>query len=219
MNSTTDILVASPDAFDAILADTQNAMELDATRDGNVTIDDVVSIIAIVRNVIDDRSAWWKVRREVYARYASHSTISSRTLAALPDVVRDELASLDTKQIETIASRWIEDDESTPSDLSAALTALRQLVDTSSRAKETTSGLLLRTNQPSNDFEVAFRKLDAKRVRTFQKAFDSWDASKRYEAHQRYNYYLKEGMKDCADLVLRDFTRPKTSRSPAVTSC
>ncbi len=105
MNSTTDIVVSNVDAFAAILADIQNALPLDVTSDGNVTIDDVVGIVSIHRNAIDDRSAWWRIRREGYARFASHETVPARMLAAIPDPVRDELATLTNQDLASIASR------------------------------------------------------------------------------------------------------------------
>lgn len=212
MNASPDLIVAERDLFDAILSDLRNAMALEVTRDGNVTIDDIVNVIAIHRNAIDDRSTWWKIRRAVYARFASHQTISSRTLAAIPDQIRDELAALDDRDIASISCRWIEIDDSSPTDLDSAVPALKQLVDVCARATESQSSVLLRTNQPPNDFEHAFMQLDGKRLSSFQKAFGSWDESRRHEAHQRYNYYLKQGLEDCENRVLRDFSRPKTSR-------
>lgn len=212
MNPLTDIVVSKANAFDEILADVGNAMPLDVTHNGSVTIDDIVCIVSIHRNAMDDRSAWWKIRREAYARYASHGIVTTRTLAAIPDLIRNELALLNVGDIELIARRWIETNDSTPSDHESAIHALRQLVEICARAKDAQFSVLLRTNQPPNAFEIAFNKTDGKRMRNFQKAFDSWDESKRHEAHERYNYYLKQGIGDCLDRVLRDFTRPKTSR-------
>ncbi|WP_182866925.1 hypothetical protein [Stieleria mannarensis] len=212
MNSTTDLIVANLDSFDAILADVSNAMKLDVTPQGNVNIDDVVSIVAIHRDLLDDRSAWWKTRREVYARFASHEVISTRTLAAIPDAVRDEIAALANRDLESIASRWAELGDSTPADADAAFLALQRLVHVCMQAKESELSVLLRTNHPPNDFETAFYNTAGKQLQNFKKAFDSWDESKRYEAHQRYNYYLKQGDVDCLNQVLRDFSRPKTSR-------
>jgi hypothetical protein len=212
MTTSTDIIVAEPDSFDAILADVRNAMELDTTPDGGATIDDVVSIISIHRNAINDRAARWKIRRGVYARFASHETISTRTLAALPVAVRDELANFSGQDIESVASTWMQLDDSTPTDLDAAVRTLKQLVGVCKRAKNSQLCVLLRTNQPPNAFEIAFQKAAGKRLENFQRAFTSWDESKKYEAHQRYNYYLKQGLTECLNRVLRDFTRPKTSR-------
>lgn len=212
MDSTTDMIVAPQGSFDAILADVCNAMELDVTPDGKVTIDDVVCLVSIHRNAIDDRSAWWKIRREVYACFASHPTITSRTLAAIPDSVRDELAVLNKPERETIAPQWLERTNSKHTKIDEAVHALSQLVDACVRAKDCGRSVLLRTNQPLNQFERAFNQLDGKRLQKFQKVFSTWDEAKKYEAHQRYNYYLKQGEADCLDRVLRDFTRPKTSR-------
>ncbi len=212
MNTTTDIIVATSDSFDAILADVRHAMELDVTPDGSVTIDDVVNIVSIHRNAMDDRSRWWKIRREVYAHFASHETIPTRILAAIPESVRDELGSFTDRDIESISTRWTELGDSTPTQLDAAVRALKQFVNVCARAKESQLCVLLRTNQPPNDFESAFKKAAGARLKDFQKAFHSWDESKRYEAHQRYNYYLKQGSADSLGNVLRDFTRPKTSR-------
>ncbi|QEF97289.1 hypothetical protein Mal15_13280 [Stieleria maiorica] len=212
MNTTSDIIVASLDSFDAILADVRNAMELDVTPKGNVSIDDIVAVVAIHRNVIDDRSEWRKIRREVYARFASHEVIATRTLAAIPDSVRDEIAALMNQDVGSIAPRWVELDDATPPDHDSALHALRRLVDVCKQAKASRLCVMLRTNQPPNDFETAFNKAAGKRLPKFQKAFDSWNDSKKYEAHQRYNYYRKQGVEDCLDQVLRDFSRPKTSR-------
>lgn len=212
MKSTTDIVVASADAFDAILADLRNTLPLDVTSDSNVTIDDVVSIVSIHRDAIDDRSAWWRIRREINARFASHEAVATRMLAAIPDPVRDELAMLTGQEIALIASRWGKMGDSPAPDPGVAVLVLERLVSACTRARESGLGVLLRTNQPANDFEIAFTKVDCKRRRNFQKAFDDWDDSKRYEAHQRYNYYLKQGVEDCLDRVLRDFTRRKTSR-------
>lgn len=73
-------------------------------------------------------------------------------------------------------------DDSTPPDLDAAVLALERLVNVCTRAKRSGLSVLLRTNQPANDFEIAFNKADGKRLKNFQKAFDSWDESKRYKA-------------------------------------
>ncbi len=213
MSQTTDIILASPDQFDAILADVGNGLDLDVALDAGVTIDDVVAIVSILRSVLDDRKAWWALRREAYARFATHATFEARSLAEVPDALRDEIAVLDGDSVDATAASWLQVDEASPGDLETATRSLNTLVDVCSRGKASASSILLRTNQPPNDFEVAFGKLDDSKARgNFERAFDSWDEAKRHDAHQRYNYYVKEGEADCLKQVLRDLTRPKSIR-------
>ncbi len=212
MNPITDIVVASVERFDAILSDVNNALELDTTVNAGVSIDDVISILSVHRGVRDDRQAWWKIRREAYARFASHPSITTRTLAAIPASMCNEISALQETDLESIAPDWVTAEDSTPADREQAMRSLTALLDACSRAGSQGLTVMLRTNQPANDFELAFQKLDGKPLRNFQKAFDSWDDVKRHEAHQRYNYYLKQGQSDCLNQVLRDFTRPKTIR-------
>lgn len=207
-----DIIVAHEDHFDDILGDIQNAAPRDETLDAGVSIDDVVTFVALHRGAINDRQAWWKIRREVNTRFASHQDIPSRTLALLPETVRDEIASFDEADVRSVSDAWITRDDATPSSLPQAIHSLTALVDACSKALAESKGIFLRTSQPPNAFEAAFSQLDQKRLANFRKAFDRWDEIKKHEAHQKYNYYTKQGLENGLDLVLRDFTRPKTAK-------
>jgi len=207
-----DIIVAEHDQFDRILADIDDSLPLDVTEDGGVSIDDVVTIVAIHRDAIDDRQSWRKIRRDVYTRFASHADISSRTLAAIPDAVRNEVAGFDEKDIAFISGSWVTQDGATPMNADQASQSLRGFVNACLRARKESKTVFLRTTQPRNAFETAFSKLEDRQLESFRKSFSKWDAIKKYKAHERFNYYQKQGEKDCLNLVLRDFSRPKTTR-------
>jgi hypothetical protein len=50
------------------------------------------------------------------ARFASHADIAARTLAVIPDAVRDEIAAFDNEQIHDIAGAWVKHDQATRTD-------------------------------------------------------------------------------------------------------
>ena len=207
-----DILVAPQEQFDRILRDINNTSDSDITPGTDVSIDDVVTIIAIHRNAIDDRPTWWKIRREVNSRFSSHSDIPTRTLALIPENVRDEVASLTTNDVRRIATRWQLQNDATPPNTQRAVDSLADFVAACQKALAESKGVFLRTNQPRNAFEIAFSQLNGKALANYRKAFDKWDDTKKYEAHQKYNYYCKQGLDNSVALVLRDLTRPSTKK-------
>ncbi len=209
---TIDILVAPKHRFDEILQDIHNTSGEVVSQDAGLSIDDVVTITAIYRNAIDDRAAWWKIRREVNARFATHPDIQTRTLAAIPGNVIGEIAGFSSENIGAIAERWIAEDGATPRTSQNAMDSLASLVAACNIATTQSTEVLLRTNQPPNAFERAFSTLGGKELANYQKAFGKWDDTKRHEAHQKYNYYQKQGLANCLTLVLRDLTRPKTKK-------
>ncbi|OYP37951.1 hypothetical protein [Rhodopirellula sp. MGV] len=207
-----DLIVASSDQFDKILADSNNMLELKVIESLPLTIDDIVIVIAARRGILDDRKAWWQLRRDVYGRFAEHHAIPSRTLAMIPHAFQGELAEIDAGEVELIASQWLNADHSTPSDLESAVRTLQCLIEACSSAHDSGLAVMLRTNQPANEFELAFEQLENQKRRRFRKAFDGWDEAKRHEAHQRYKYYLSQGEADSLTLTLQDFTRSKILR-------
>lgn len=207
-----DIIVAPANQFDAILKDVNNESPLDTQSDAEVSIDDVVTIVALYRNAIDDRTAWWKIRREVNSRFSSHAEISARSLALIPDPYRDELAGFSEADITSVATRWSEHQGSSPKSLEQAKDSLAALVSACQKAKAQGNGVLLRTNQPANVFEVAFSKLSGKELAKYKKAFERLDNSQKFEAHQKFNYYENEGVGNSLALVLRDLTRRGTKK-------
>lgn len=211
---TIDILVAAQNKFDQILRDIHNAsdVDLDVTHDAGVSIDDVVSIVAIFRNAIDDRPAWWKIRREVNAHFATHPEVTTRTLALIPEQVRDEIANFTADDINAISNRWLMQPDASPSDAQVAIDSLSSLVTACAKSRSDSKGVLLRTNQPQNAFELAFRQLEGKNLANYRKAFNKWDDARKYEAHQKYNYYSRQGLANSLALVLRDLTRSTTKK-------
>jgi len=207
-----DILVAPQDQFDRILRDINNTSDSDVTQDTDVSIDDVVTIIAIHRNAIDDHPSWWKIRREVNSRFLSHSEIPTRTLALIPETVRDEVANLTNNDVRRIADRWLSQNDATPPNKQRAVDSLAGFVAACQKALAESKGVFLRTNQPRNAFELAFSQLDGKSLANFRKAFDKWDDTQKYDAHQKYNYYCNQGLDNSLALVLRDLTRPSTKK-------
>ncbi|MCC9602371.1 hypothetical protein LOC67_17615 [Stieleria sp. JC731] len=212
MSASNDLLLASADQFDKILKDTKGKLKLIRTPDLEITIDDVVIIISAHRDILDDRKAWWKVRREVYANFSEHKTIAARTLAMIPKPFQEELAGIDADAFEGIVDPWLAADGATPSDKASALNVLTELTRCSQQAEQKDLAVMILTKEPENEFEKAFKELDGKRLKTFQSAFNRWDEAKRHEAHQRFKYYRNQGEEDCLDLTLRDFTRSKTLR-------
>ncbi len=79
-----DIIIAPQSQFDSILQDVKNTATLDVILGADVSIDDVVTIVAIYRNAIDDRPAWWKIRREVNARFSTHPEIYNANVGTDP---------------------------------------------------------------------------------------------------------------------------------------
>lgn len=207
-----DIIVAPPGQFDEILQDVHNVAHLDVVHGADVSIDDVVAIVAIYRNAIDDRPAWWKIRREVNARFSTHSEITTRTLALIPDLFRDEIANFTNDEIAIVASRWLAEDGSSPTNLEHANQSLMTLVKACQKARTESAGVFLRTNQPPNAFETAFSSLSGKLLANYRRVFDKLDDQQKYEAHQKYNYYQKQGLENCLALVLRDLTRSSTKK-------
>ncbi len=207
-----DIIVAPPSQFDEILQDVNNRSPLDVTRAADVSIDDVVTIVAIYRNAIDDRPAWWKIRREVNAHFATHTDIATRTLALIPDFFRDEIATFTKDDIDVLASRWFEHQDSSPKSLERANESLSALVNACQKASKQSTGVFLRTNQPPNAFEVAFSSLSGNQLSKYRRAFDKLDDRQKYEAHQKFNYYQKQGLENSLALVLRDLTRTGTKK-------
>lgn len=207
-----DIIVAPQSQFEGILHDVNNVAIWDVTRGADVSIDDVVTIVAIYRNAIDDRPAWWKIRREVNARFSTHSEISTRTLALIPDLFRDEIAMFTQDEITMVASRWLDHDGSSPKSLQQANESLFALVSASQKARMQSIGVFLRTNQPPNAFEIAFSSLSGKSLANYRIVYDKLDDKQKYEAHQKFNYYQKQGLENSLALVLRDLTRPGTKK-------
>ena len=207
-----DIIIAPQSQFDGILQDINNVAILDATRGADVSIDDVVTIVAIYRNAIDDRPAWWKIRRELYARFSTHSEIETRTLALIPDLFRDEIASFTQEAISKVAAGWVAHEGSGPKELGQANESLLALVNACQKASNQSISVFLRTNQPPNAFEVAFSSLTGKALANYRRVYDKLDDKKKYEAHQKFNYYLKQGLENSLALVLRDLTRQSTKK-------
>ncbi len=207
-----DLIIAPQSQFDAILQDVHNTLELDILPGVDVSIDEVVTIVAIHRKAIDDRPAWWKIRRELNARFAAHAVMTTRTLALIPNLFRDEIAALTSEDVSSVASRWHEREEATSKSLEQAKASLLALVQACQKATSRSSGVFLRTNQPPNAFEAAFSTLTGKSLANYRKVYDKLNDAQKYEAHQKYNYYQKQGLEDSLALVLRDFTRPGTKK-------
>ena len=207
-----DIIVAPQSQFNGILQDVNNVALLDVTLGADVSIDDVVTIVAIYRNVLDDRAAWWKLRRDVNARFSTHADIATRSLALIPDLFRDEIAAFTTDDITTVATRWLAHEDSSPTSSEQANASLLALVHACHKAKAQSTGVFLRTNQPPNAFEIAFSALSGKSLLQYKRAYDKLDDKQKYEAHQKYNYYHKQGIHNSLALVLRDLTRPGTKK-------
>ncbi len=207
-----DIIIAPQSQFDSILQDVKNTATLDVILGADVSIDDVVTIVAIYRNAIDDRPAWWKIRREVNARFSTHPEITTRTLALIPDLFRDELATFTDDSIVTVAARWFGHEGSSPKSLEQANDSLRALVTACQRASKQSSGVFLRTNPPPNAFELAFSELSGNALAKYRRVYDKLDDKQKHEAHQKFNYYQKQGLENSLAQVLRDLTRKSTKK-------
>lgn len=214
MNLVHDLLLADSSDFDNILADLENTIPVNSVQRSCVSIDDAVTIVAAVRQALDDRSAWWKVRREVYASFASHEQVTTRSLGRLPDELRDEIAELDATRHEELAGEWIARDDASPVDEQQATEALEQFASVCELGRDRGKSVFIRTCEPFNTFEAAFSGLEGRALKKFRRAFDSWDSIKRHEAHERYKYYQNEGKSDakCLALVLKDYSRAKISK-------
>jgi hypothetical protein len=206
MTTTSDILLAKPEQFDSILADIEDSMALVMYPNVSVSIDDVVLVIGMIRMISEDRDAYRKMQREVYSRFSAHATFYERTLAMLPDQLRDEISGLDNKSIREIVSKLSSNGQGTKIDPSVSTPSLQVLTVACGSARSESLSVFLRTAIPQNAFESEFKKLEAKPRERFVRAFASWDSIKRYEAHQRFNYYLKQGAADCLKQVLKDFS-------------
>lgn len=204
-----DIIVAPQKQSEAILQDIRNVAPLDVTPGTEVSIGDVVTIVAISRNAIDDRPVWWTIRREVNAHFSQHPVIVARTLALIPDLYRDEIAAFSKEDIAMIAARWCDQEGATPKNQEQAQGSLSALVTACQKASGQSSGVFLRTNPPPNAFEVAFSSLSGTSLEKYKRIFDKLDDSQKYEAHQKYNYYRKQGLEDCLVPVYRDLTRTR----------
>lgn len=202
-----DIIVAPQTQFEKILQDINNVAPLDVTLGADVSIDDVVTIVAIFREILDDRPAWWKLRRELNARYSTHPEISTRSLALIPDPFRDQISAFTKEDVSRVAARWLNREGSSSRSLEQANESLIALVDACQKAIKQSTGVFLRTNQPPNAFEIAFSALSEKPLANYRRVYDKLDDKQKYEAHQKYNYYKKEGLENSLALVLRDLTR------------
>lgn len=205
-----DIIVAPQNQSDVILQDLRNVAALDVTQGTDVAIGDVVTIVALFRNVIDDRPVLWKIRREVNAHFSQHPVIAARTLALIPDLYRDEIADLSTEDVAKIAVRWCAQEGASPKNEERAAESLDALVAACKKARSQASGVFLRTNPPPNAFEVAFSSLTGKSLEKYRRFFDKLDDAKKYEAHQKYNYYRKQGVEDSLASAYRDLTKTQT---------
>ncbi len=207
-----DLIVAPQSQFDGILQDVHNVLGLEVLPSVDVSIDDVVTIVAIHRNAIDDRPAWWKIRRELNARFAAHAVMATRTLALIPDLFRDEIAALTSEDVSSLSARWLDREGANSKSLEQANASLLALVQACQKAMSQSSGVFLRTNQPPNAFEAAFSELTGKSLANYRKAYDKLDDKQKYEAHQKFNYYQKQGLENSLALVLRDITRSSTKK-------
>lgn len=211
MNRTVnDIVLADSAQFEAILADLEDTKAFETIKDVGISIDDLVIIIGAHRSIIEHRDAFRKMRREVYGRFAVHEIISERTLALIPQHIRDEIVGFGEQTVTKVASQWCIHPDGICEVDSIATSRLTLLVNACRQAKDKSLSVFLRTPVPMNSFEMAFRKLDEKPAARFRLAFESWNVATKYEAHQRFNYFKNQGVTDCLKQVLKEFTPVKS---------
>lgn len=204
--TTCDLVLASSDQFDAIMADIGDILDLIVYANVSLTIDDVVLVVGSIRSVLDDRPSLRKVQREVYGKFAAHPAIYERTLAMLPDQIRNELSNLDDQSIGQTVSKLSVLEQNPKWQSATGIESLKTLATASDRANRESLSVFLRTPIPPNAFATEFNALDLKHRERFERAFAGWDSGKRYEAHQRFNYYQKQGNVDALNQVLKDFS-------------
>jgi hypothetical protein len=189
-----DIIFGNPADRDKVFKSAKHLKSYRSVANAGFSIDDVVTLLSIHRQVAHDRKHRFSLRREVYYSYKEDDKDVNCHIAVLSSEIRDEVAGISDAEISGLMDEW-------PPTSVPIKSPLRTFMHACRDARDDSLAIMVKTYDAGNAFQLAITKLPRKERDHFRSAFDSWDKTAQRQAHDKYKYLQLIGQGDCLAIV------------------